>query len=121
MQNILHNFFSSVRKLVDFLKGFIQVSTSRTERYNYVIKDIKLVIDEHYRVIVIYSPLVSYRPQEDYISTLNNSYVCRDFKPDHARIIIGISTLETNLNFSEKNQVKLYLDFVNRCKSYIKE
>lgn len=64
---------------------------------------------------VHYTPVGCYRPFKNFISELNDKFVCRKFKPEHAKMIIGIDALENNLNFTREEQAKIYLSFVQSC------
>jgi hypothetical protein len=46
--------------------------------------------------------------------------VCRKFKPDHARMIIGLDTLEKTLDLTSKEQMKIYMEYVAACVQRLK-
>lgn len=62
-----------------------------------------------------YTPVGCHRPLEKYVGDLDAKNVSVRFKPEHAQIIIGIHTLEHCLDFSKKDQVIIYLNFIESC------
>ena len=67
------------------------------------------------RANISYIPLGCYWIYENFACELNDETVCRKFKPDHARIIIGIDTLEKTLDFKNEQQVQIYLHYIQSC------
>lgn len=108
--------FKIIGNFKDYIKGFIETINIETPRYCFVIENLELIY--HNSVIktkVNYTPLGCYRPLKNFTDELNNELICRKFKPDHARMIIAINTLESTLNFKSEDQVKIYIAFVNSC------
>lgn len=70
---------------------------------------------------VHYTPVGCYGPFKNFASELNDEIICRKFKPDHARMIIGIDMLEKALDFKSKEQTQAYLAFVKSCMARLKD
>lgn len=102
--------------MYDHVKGFFEISNIQTPRYDFVIEKLDVVYQGTLiKAKVHYTPLGCYRPFKNFVSELNDKFVCRKFKPDHARIIIGIDTLEHILDFTNAEQTESYLRFVKSC------
>lgn len=85
-------------------------------RYAFIIQKIDISYANHSMMAeIVYTPLGCYRPLKKMVSELNNRLVCRKFKPEHARIILGIHTLEKCLDLKNKEHVGIYIDFIRSC------
>lgn len=105
----------------DYIKGFIELLFIETPRYSFIIQDIEILYPNNLMAAkIIYTPLGCYRPLKKYASELNIKNVCTTFKPEHARIIIGIHTLECCLDLTQKDCAVIYLNFINTCLVSIK-
>ena len=112
-------FLSEVR---DYIHGFLELATIQTPRYHFVVETFRLSYQSNsIKTKVNYTPIGCYRPLLNYADELNIEIICRKFKPDHARMIIGINTLEKTLDFNCKEQTKTYLKFVAACTERLKE
>ena len=101
-----------------YIKGFLEIAATHTPRYHFVIEKFELTHqDTAMKTRVNYTPVGCYRPFKNFSSQLNDELVCRKFKPDHARMIIGIDTLERTLDFTNKEQTKIYMEYVMTCMS----
>ena len=103
-------------------QGYIDIITSKSTNYSFVLDSLTVVINQNtgrYQAQAKYTSLSCYRPTESLVADLNDEYVCKDFKPMHARIIIGLDTLEKTLDFTLKDQVNIYLLFLKKCKDSI--
>lgn len=106
----------------DLFKGFFEVSHAQTPRYCFVIEKLEITYQQLLmRTKIHYTPVGCYRPFKKLVSELNDEIICRKFKPDHARIIIGIDTLEKNLDFNNQEQVQVYLNYVQSSSDLLKE
>lgn len=105
----------------DYFKGFIEITNSQTPRYCFIIDKLDIVYQGTLiKTKVNYTPVGCYRPFGNFTSELNDEMTCRKFKPDHARIIIGIDTLEKTLDFNNQEQMQIYLGFVKLCMNRLK-
>ena len=94
----------------------MQIANVQTERYFFIIKKLNLSYhNEVMRASISYIPLGCYRIFKNFVYELNDETVCRKFKPDHARIIISIDTLEKTLDFKNEQQVQIYLNHIKSC------
>ena len=110
------------RGIRDYIQGFLEVSRIQTPRYSFVIEKFDITYQGvSIKTKINYTQVGCYRPFNNFASELNDEIVCRKFKPDHARMIIGIDTLEKTLDFNSKEQTKIYLDFVASCVNRLKE
>lgn len=106
----------------DLFKGFFEVNHVQTPRYCFVIDRLEIVYqDLTMRTQIHYTPVGCYRPFKKFVSELNDEIICRKFKPDHARMVIGIDTLEKHLDFNNQEQVQIYLDYVQSCNHRLTE
>jgi hypothetical protein len=113
--------FSFFQNIFNYTRGFLSILQTDLPRYSFLIKQIDIVyFKNELKAEVIYMPIGAFRPFKNYISDLNNPTVLDKFKPDHARIIIGISTLESCLDLSNNEQNKIYLNFIKSCVLMIK-
>ena len=111
-----HSLVNFSVKVYDYIRGAIEVLFSEPPRYSFIIQKLDVAYSCHSMMTEItYTPLGCYRPLKKVVSDLNNSLVCRKFKPDHARIILGIHTLEKCLDLKNKEHVNIYLKFVGSC------
>ena len=100
----------------------MEVATIQTPRYHFVIEKFELTHqDASIKTKVNYTPVGCYRSFKNFAHQLNDELVCRKFKPDHARMIIGIDTLEKTLDFSSKDQTKIYMEYVAECMNRLGE
>lgn len=107
---------SSIVAPLDYIKGFIEILSVETPRYSFVIHKIDLLyFNGLMRAELTYTPLGCYRPVKEKISSLSLSFVMTKFKPSHARILVGIDTLERCLNLTQRDHLAVYLDFVSGC------
>ena len=105
-----------------YIKGFLEIATTQTPRYHFVIEKFELTHqDTSIKTRINYTPVGCYRPFKNFVSQLNDELVCKKFKPDHARMIIGIDTLEKILDFNNKEQTKIYMEYVAACTSRLGE
>lgn len=105
-----------------YIKGFLEIATTHTPRYHFVIEKFELTHqDTAIKTRINYTPVGCYRPFKNFASQLNDELVCKKFKPEHARMIIGIDTLEKTLDFNNKEQTKLYMEYVTGCISRLGE
>ena len=105
-----------VSKVYHYIKGFLEITAAQTPRYHFVIEKFELTHqDTSIKTKINYTPVGCYRPFKNFASQLNDELVCRKFKPDHARMIIGIDTLEKTLDFNSKEQTKTYMEYVTAC------
>ncbi len=113
MSNFISTIYNNVR-------GFLEITSIQTPRYSFVIEKLDLVYQCTFlKTRVHYTPVGCYRPLKNFVYELNDKLVCRKFKPEHARMIIGIHTLEDTLDFTKEEQSKIYLDYVKLCMGYI--
>ena len=111
-----------LRRIRDYAQGFLEVSRIQTPRYSFVVEKFDITYQGvSIKTKINYTPVGCYRPFKNWASELNDEIVCRKFKPDHARMIIGIDTLERTLDFNCKEQTKTYLEFVTACMNRLKE
>lgn len=109
-------------RIRDYIHGFLEVASIQTPRYSFVVDKFDITYQGvSIKTKVNYIPVGCYRPLKNLASELNDEIVCRKFKPDHARMIIGIDTLEKTLDFNCKEQTKIYLEFVTACENRLKE
>ena len=109
-------------KFFYYIKGMVEVTATQTHRYHFVIE--KFEITNHSAVIktkINYTPVGCYRPFKNLASDLSDELVCRKFKPVHARMIIGIDTLEKNLDFNCKEQTRIYMEYIATCVRQLEE
>lgn len=112
-------FLSGIR---DYIRGFLEVANIQTPRYAFVVEKFDITYQGvSIKMKINYTPVGCYRLFKNYASELNDEIICRKFKPDHARMIIGIDTLENTLDFNCKEQTKAYLEFVTACMNRLKE
>jgi len=103
-------------KFYEYIRGALEVLYTESPRYSFIIQKIDVSYSSHSMMTEItYTPLGCYRPLKKIVSDLNSSLVCRKFKPDHARIILGIHTLEKCLDLTNKEHANIYLNFVGSC------
>lgn len=118
MKNIFHKIVNPISTCLENVQGYIDLAASKSTNYSLILDDLIANIDKEsgkYQAKAKYTGLNCYRPTTDLISNLNDQHVCKDFKPEHARIIIGLDTLEKSLDFANKDQVKIYLSFFSEC------
>lgn len=109
-------------RIRDYIQGFLEVASIQTPRYSFVVEKFDITYQGvSIKTKINYTPVGCYRPFKNLASELNDEIVCRKFKPDHARMIIGIDTLESTLDFNCKEQTKIYLEFVTACENRLKE
>ncbi len=109
-------------RIRDYIQGFLEVSRIQTPRYSFVVEKFDITYQGvSIKTKINYTPVGCYRPFKNFASELNDEIVSRKFKPDHARMIIGIDTLERTLDFNCKEQTKTYLEFVTTCENRLKE
>lgn len=105
---------------LDYFKGLIEILVSDTPRYCFTIQKLDITYQNGLmRSRADYTPVGCYRQFKNFISELDDETVCRKFKPIHARMIIGIDVLEKNLDFNNKDQVLLYLKYIQECKNQL--
>lgn len=105
-----------INPIYNYVKGFIEVNNYEVVRYSFIIEKLEITYrEEILKTLVHYTPIGCYRVFKNYVSELNDKIVCRKFKPEHARMIIGIHTLESTLDFLNKKQTESYLSFVKSC------
>lgn len=110
------------RSVFDYCKGFLEIVSIQTPRYCFVVEKFDITYQSvSMRTKVNYTPVGCYRPFKNFASELNDEIICRKFKPDHARMIIGIDTLEKTLDFNNKEQTQVYLAFVTSCMNRLKD
>jgi len=115
----LFKFLSRIR---DNVKGFLEVSRIQTPRYSFVVEKFDITYQGvSIKTKINYTPVGCYRPFKNLASELNDELICRKFRPDHARMIIGIDILEKTLDFNCKEQTKSYIEFVTDCTKRLKE
>lgn len=101
---------------LDYIRGFMEIVSTHTPRYSYVLKNIDIIYPNYTMTAqATYIPVGCHRQFVDKISHLNTEDVCYQFKPEHARIIVGINTLEYCLDLKIKEHAEIYLDFVKLC------
>ena len=111
-----------LRSILDYIKGFLEIASIQTPRYCFVVEKFDITYQSvSMKTKVNYTPVGCYRPLKNLASELNDEMICRKFKPDHARMIIGIDTLEKTLDFNCKEQTQVYLTFVKSCMSRLKD
>lgn len=111
-----------INSIYAYLKGFLEIVNTQTPRYCFVIEKIDIVYQNTImKTKIDYTPVGCYRPFRNFASELNDEIICRKFKPDHARIIISIDTLEKTLNLENTDHLQLYLNFVKTCVIRLKE
>ena len=109
-------------RIRDYIQGFLEVSRIQTPRYSFVVEKFDITYQGvSIKTKINYNPVGCYRPLNNSASELNDEIVCRKFKPDHARMILGIDTLEKTLDFNCKEQTKIYMEFVTACSNRLKE
>ena len=109
-------------RIRDYIQGFLEVARIQTPRYSFVVEKFDITYQGvSIKTKINYTPVGCYRPFKNVASELNDEIICRKFKPDHARMIIGIDTLEQTLDFNCKEQTKIYLAFVTACENRLKE
>ena len=108
-------------RLLDYIKGFIDIVNIETPRYSFFIKKIDITYPNGQMLSqATYLPVGCHREYTGKISELNTKNVCYKFKPEHARIIVGISTLEHCLDLTQKDHAQIYLSFIETCSSILK-
>ena len=109
--------------LRDYVQGFLEISSIQTPRYCFVVVQFDVIYQNAstIKTKIHYIPLGCHRPFKNFASELNDETVCRKFKPDHARMIIGIDTLEKILDFNCQEQTKAYIDYVASCVKRLQE
>ena len=111
-----HNLTAMLIKVSDYIRGLVNILYVETPRYSLVLQKIVLCYPNNLmKSEITYTPLGCYRPQRKLVSELNNKDVCVRFQPQHARMIVGIHTLECCLNLSQKEHARIYLDFIDSC------
>ena len=114
--------FKLLSKIRNYVQGFLEVASKQTPRYHFVIEKFDLVYQDVFiKTKINYTPVGCYRPFKNFASDLNDELVCRKFKPDHARMIIGIDTLEKTLDFNCKEQTKVYMEYVASCIHHLQD
>ena len=109
-------------QIFDYIKGLWELSHIQTPRYCFVVEKFDITYQGVLmKTKVNYTPVGCYRPFKNFASELNDEIICRKFKPDHARMIIGIDTLEKTLDFNCSEQVQKYLDYVKACINRLKD
>lgn len=105
-------------RLLDYIKGFIDIVNTETPRYSFIIKKIDIIYPNGQMLSqATYLPVGCHREYIGRISELNTKNVCYKFKPEHARIIVGINTLEHCLDLTQKDHAEIYLNFISTCSS----
>jgi hypothetical protein len=105
-----------ISSIYNHARGFLEIASIQTPRYSFVIEKLDILYQgTALKTKVHYTPVGCYRPFKNFVSELNDKLVCRKFKPEHARMIIGIDTLENTLDFTKEEQTKTYLTFVKSC------
>ena len=100
----------------NYIKGFLELRRIKTPRYSFLIDSLDIIYHQDVpKTKINYLPVGCHRPFRNFATELNEELVCRKFKPHHARVIIAISTLEQTLNFQDKEQLLIYLDYVKTC------
>src|ERR1700722_17887032 len=108
--------FKFLGRIRDYVKGFLEVSRIQTPRYSFVVEKFDITYQGvSIKTKINYTPVGCYRPFKNLASELNDELICRKFKPDHARMIIGIDILEKTLDFNCKEQTKIYMEYVTAC------
>ena len=98
-------------RIKDYIQGFQEIASVQSHRYNFVIEKFDIIYqNSSIKTKVDYTPVGCYRPFKNFASELNDETVCRKFKPLHARMIIGIDTLEKTLDFNDREQTKTYCE-----------
>ena len=111
-----------INSLVDTVKGFLEIASIQTPRYCFVVEKFDITYQNlAMKTKVNYTPVGFYRPFKNLASELNDETICRKFKPDHARMIIGIDTLEKTLDFNNQAQTEVYLNFIKACMARLKD
>lgn len=111
-----HNLPNLMIRFADYIRGFINIFFIETPRYSFIIQDIEIAYPNNLMAASItYAPLGCYRPLKKYANELNLKDVTVRFKPEHARIIVGIHTLESCLDLSQKEHAAIYLSFIESC------
>ena len=114
--------FKLLSNIRNYVQGFLEIASKQTPRYHFVIENFDLVYQAAaIKTKVNYTPVGCYRPFKNLAGDLNDEMVCRKFKPDHARMIVGIDTLEKTLDFNCKEQTKIYMEFVTACIKRLKD
>src|SRR3546814_401119 len=98
-----HKLANMLVKFSDYIRGLINILYIESPRYSLIIQQIEICYPNNLmKSKITYTPLGCYRPQKKLVSELNNEEVCIKFKPQHARMIVGINTLECSLNLLNK-------------------
>lgn len=89
-----------IGRIRDYIQGFLEMSRIQTPRYSFIVEKFDVTYQgASIKTKINYTPVGCYRPFKNLASELNDEIVCRQFKPDHARMIIAIDTLERTLDF----------------------
>jgi hypothetical protein len=111
--DILLKWLSKVR---DYIHGFLEIASIETPRYSFIIEKFDITYhNTSMKTKINYTPVGCYRLFKNFAFELNDEVVCRKFKPDHARMIIGIDTLEKTLDFNSNEQTQKYIEYVGFC------
>ena len=117
---VVMNISKLLSRVRHYIQGFFEIAVAKTPRYHFVIEKFEITYQSTtIKTRVHYTPIGCYRPFKNFPSEINDELVCRKFKPDHARMIIGIDTLEKNLDFKCKKQTKIYMTFVTACMQHV--
>lgn len=115
------NILKLLSRFRHYTQGFLEIALAQTPRYHFVIEKFKIAYQgAAIKTKINYTPVGCYRPYKNLASELNDELVCRKFKPDHARMIIGVDTLERALDFNCKEQTKIYMEYVTACMQRLK-
>lgn len=116
------NIIKLLNRICRYTQGFFEIASAQTPRYHFIIENLEI---SHQSAVIKtkinYTPVGCYRPFKNIASELNDELVCRKFKPAHARMIIGIDTLEKTLDFNCKEQTKIYMKYITACTQRLKE
>jgi hypothetical protein len=113
--------FKLLSKIRNYVQGFLEIAGKQTPRYHFVIEKFDIIHqDVSIKTKINYTPVGCYRPFKNLAADLNDELVCRKFKPEHARMIIGLDTLEKTLDFTRKEQTKIYMKYVAACMQRLK-
>ncbi len=111
-----------IKNFYNYIKGFIEIVHTQTPRYSFVIEKLDITYQNiTMKTKIDYTPVGCYRLFRNFASELNDEIVCRKFKPNHARMIIGIDLLEKTLDFNKQEQTQIYLNFIKACIDSLKD
>lgn len=105
---------------MSYIKGLLEIVLAKPPRYCFVISKLEIIYQQELmKAFITYTPVGCFRPFKNFASDLNDNLICRKFKPEHAKIIIGLDVFEQTLDLKNKKQVLIYLNYVKSCQELL--